>query len=157
LTGETLAGEKRRAAILEAENKLKEKHDHLDRNLIALQAKLEDLMKEKQAREVNCGLRPPPADPIEIAVEEAVAVHQSNVQRVVAVEVRFDSIGPDCASYRSSFCCRILYKRSLLWRGIPTRVVQSKPSRSRSLSRIVNPCSCKCSLKASRSSFTKFL
>ncbi|KAF9789894.1 hypothetical protein BJ322DRAFT_564468 [Thelephora terrestris] len=91
-TGETLAGEKRRAVILEAENKLKEKHDHLDRNLIALQAKLEDLMKEKQAREVNCGLRPPPADPIEMAVEEAVAAHQTNVQRVVAVENSLQTI-----------------------------------------------------------------
>lgn len=156
LTEETLAAEKRRAIIVEAENKLKERHDHIDRNLTNLQAKLAELTKEKQAREVQRNLPPPPLDPNEMAVEEATTAHQANVQRVIAVEVRFDSVDPDCASYRGSFCCRPLYKQSHLLRGIPTRMVQSNPSRSRSLPQTVNPCSYKCSLKASLSSFTKF-
>lgn len=87
LTEEALTVEKRKAAIDEAENSLSTKHDRVDRSLIALQARLEDMAKEKQAREIIRDL-PPPVDPNETAVEEAVIVHQANVQRVTVVEVR---------------------------------------------------------------------
>lgn len=91
-TEEALGQERRRAAIVEAEKRLNEKHDHVDQGLMDLQARLEELTKEKEAREINCELTPP-MDPDEIAVEEALTVHQANVQRVIAVEVGCDSIG----------------------------------------------------------------
>ena len=87
LTEEALAEEKRKAAIDELERNLNAKHDGVDHNLIALQARLEELTKEKRTREILRSL-PPPADPNEIAVEEAATAHHANVQRVAAVKVR---------------------------------------------------------------------
>lgn len=89
---ETLAQESRMAAIIEGEKRLNERHDHVDRTLTTLQAQLEELTKEKQAREIIRDL-PPPVDPNEMAVEEAVTAHQANTQRLIAVEVRCEPIG----------------------------------------------------------------
>lgn len=86
LTEDALAEERRKAAIDEVEKRLNEKHDCVDRKLLDLQARLEELAKEKRAREVFCTL-PPPMDPNEMEIEEAVNVHKANVQRVAAVEV----------------------------------------------------------------------
>ena len=86
-TEEALTAEKRKAAIDEVEKGLNAKGDQVDRKIIALQAQLEELRKETRAREILRDL-PPPMDPNEVAVEEAVTVHQANVQRVTVVEVR---------------------------------------------------------------------
>lgn len=91
LAYEALAEERRRAVILEAEGRLKERHDQIDRNIISLKARLEELTKEKEAREVHRDTSPP-VDPEEIAVEEALGLHQANVQRVVALESSLQTI-----------------------------------------------------------------
>ncbi|KAF9645302.1 hypothetical protein BDM02DRAFT_598699 [Thelephora ganbajun] len=91
LTDETLAEEKRKAAIDEMEKRMNERHDHVDQNLLTLQARLEELTKEKQARKILRDF-PPPVDPNEMAVDEATIVHQANVQRVVAVEASVQTI-----------------------------------------------------------------
>lgn len=87
LTEEAMAEDKRKAAIDEVLKRWDEKHEHVDRNLVALQAQLEKLAEEKRARETIRDL-PPPVDPSKIAAEEARTAHQANVQRVAAVEVR---------------------------------------------------------------------
>lgn len=84
---ETPAQEGRRVVILEGEKRLNERHDHIDRNLIVLQARLEELTKEKHASQILRDL-PPRVDPDQEAVEEVVTAHQANVQRLIAVEVR---------------------------------------------------------------------
>ena len=95
---EALAVEQRRACIDAADRRLNEGYYHVDRNLIALQARLEGVIKEKEAREALCNL-PSPVDPDELAVEEALTLQQENVQRVIAVEVRPKSIDIDCVLY----------------------------------------------------------
>ena len=82
-----MTAEKRKAVIDEVEKGLNAKGDQADRKTIALQGQLEELRKETQAGEILRDL-PPLMDTNEVAVEEAVAVHQANVQRVTAVEVR---------------------------------------------------------------------
>ena len=95
---EALAGEQRRACIDAADRRLNEGYRHVDRNLIALQARLEGLTKEKEAREALCNLLPP-VDPDEIAVEEALSLQHETVQRVITVEVRPKSIDIDRVLY----------------------------------------------------------
>lgn len=87
LTEEVLLQEQRSTTIVGGEQRLNERHDHLDQNLMVLQTRLEELAKERRARETIRDL-PPPVDPDQMAIDEAVAVHQANVQRVIAVEVR---------------------------------------------------------------------
>jgi len=87
LTEDTLAEEKRKAAIKEVEERLNEQHDCADRKLLELRTRLDGLAKEKEAREIVRSL-PPPVDPNQMAMEEAVVVHGANAQRVTAVEVR---------------------------------------------------------------------
>lgn len=86
LTEDALAEERRKVAIEELEKKLNEQHNCVDRKLVELQARLNELAKEKEEREVICN-RPPSVDPREMAVEEATVAHKANVQRVAAVEV----------------------------------------------------------------------
>ena len=98
VTKETLLQEKRTAAIVEGDQRLNETHDNLDQNLMVLQARLEELTKEKRAIEILRDL-PPPVDPTQIAVDEEVAAHQANVQRVITVEVCYQSTSfdhPNC-------------------------------------------------------------
>lgn len=83
----TEAEEKRRAAIDEVMKTWNEKHDLVDRNMLTLQARLEELAQEKEAREALRDL-PAPVDYERMAVEEAETVRQVNVQRVATVEVR---------------------------------------------------------------------
>ena len=93
LSEEVLAQDRRKTAIVEGEKRLNDKHGLVDQNLKVLQDRLEELTKEKQAREIFRELRPSPVDPNEVAVEKAVTTHQANVERVVAVEVRYKLIG----------------------------------------------------------------
>ena len=69
-----------------------EKHDLVDRNLLILRGRLDELAREKQAREAVRDL-PDPVDHNKMAVEEAGTMHQANVQRVAAVEVH-TCLGP---------------------------------------------------------------
>lgn len=125
LTSEVSAQERRKAAILEGEKRLNEKHDCIDQTLIKLQARLEELTKEKQARETFLDV-PPSVDPDEVVVVEAVAAHQANVQRMVAVEVCYKLIDFDRAiSSFCSFICRHLSKLSPLRKRSPTRMDRS--------------------------------
>lgn len=94
LADKALAEERRRAAIAEVEARLKERHDHVDRSIIALKARLEGLINERQAREAHRDTSPP-VDPDEMVVEEAIGLRDANVQRVVAVEVRSESVSLD--------------------------------------------------------------
>ena len=87
LTEVALAEEASKAAITEVEERLKEQRDCVDRRVVELQARIDELAKEKEARELVRSL-PPPVNPHKVAVEEAVIVHEANVQRVAAVEVR---------------------------------------------------------------------
>lgn len=93
LAEDALAEERRKAAIEELEKRLAEQHDCVDRKLLGLQVRLNDLAKEKEAREILLNL-PPPVDPREVAVEEAAVAHKANVQRVAAVEVRIRLSSP---------------------------------------------------------------
>lgn len=86
LTEDVLAEGKRKAAIDEVEKRLNEQHDCVDQKLLDLRARLDELAKEKETRETARNL-PPLVDPHEVAVEEAVIVHQANIQRVATVEV----------------------------------------------------------------------
>ena len=86
LAEDALAEERRKAAIEDLEKRLNEQHDCVDRKLLELQARLNDLVKEKEAREIIQNL-PPPVDPREAAVEEAGVAHKATVQRVTDVEV----------------------------------------------------------------------
>jgi hypothetical protein len=87
LTKEAEAEEKRMAAIDEVMERWNEKHEHVDRNLAAIKAQLDELAREKQARETFRDL-PPPMDPNKMIVEEAETTYKVNAQRVAAVEVR---------------------------------------------------------------------
>jgi len=70
---------------------LNEQHECVDRNLLELQTRLDELAKEKEAREVVRELHPP-VDPDAKAVEEVAIEHEANVQRVTAVEVSVQTI-----------------------------------------------------------------
>ena len=87
VTEDALAEEKRKAAMAEVDRKLTERHECADRNLVELQARLDELAKEREAREIVHNL-PPPIKPHKVAVEAAAVVHEANVQRVATVEVR---------------------------------------------------------------------
>lgn len=87
LTEDALAEERRKEAIKEVEKRLNEQHECVDRKVLELQTRLDELAKEKEAREIIRKL-PPPVDPNAMAVEEVVIAHETNVQRVTAVEVR---------------------------------------------------------------------
>ena len=93
LTAEALAEEKRRGVVIEAEKKLDEMHNSVDRDLTILRTRLDQLAKEKEATEVLRNL-PQQVDPNEMAVEEAAASHRGNGQRIVVVEVRSGSTDP---------------------------------------------------------------
>lgn len=86
LTKEVEAEEKRKAAVEEVVKRWNEKHELVDRNLIAIQARIDELAKEKLAREVHRDL-PPPEDKNKMAVEEAETAHRANMERVALVEV----------------------------------------------------------------------
>ena len=92
LTVEGEAEEKRKASMDEAVKRWNEKRDLVDRNLLVLQGRLDELAQEKQAREAVRDL-PDPVDHNKMAVEDAGTMHQANVQRVAAVEVR-TCLGP---------------------------------------------------------------
>lgn len=87
LTEDTLAEETRRAVISEMEKGLNEQHDCVDRTLVEIHARLGELARERGAREILRNL-PPPVNPHKLAVEEAMTIHEANIQRVAAVEVR---------------------------------------------------------------------
>ena len=105
LTAEGEAEEKRKASMDEVVKRWNEKHDLVDRNLLVLQSRLDELAQEKQAREAVRVL-PDPVDHNKMAVEEAGAMHQANVQRVVAVEVR-TCLGPSVLAvyFTEPTCC----------------------------------------------------
>jgi len=86
LTEDVLA-EERRVAIVEVEQRLEKQHDCADQKLVELQVRIDELAKEREAREIVRNL-PPPVNPHKIAVENSVVVHAANIQRVAAVEVR---------------------------------------------------------------------
>jgi len=86
-TTEAEAEENRKMAVEDIVKRWNEKHDLVDRNLLALQARLDELAQEKQAREILRDL-PPPETRDEMAVEEAENMHRTNVERVALVEVR---------------------------------------------------------------------
>lgn len=87
VTKEAVAEEKRKKAIDEVSKRWEEQHDLVDRNLLAIQARLDELAKERQAREILRDL-PPPEHRNKMAVEEAETAHRTNVERVALIEVR---------------------------------------------------------------------
>jgi hypothetical protein len=84
---ETLAEETRKAALAEVEERLDEQHNCVDWKLVELSTRLDELAKEKEAREIVRSL-PPPTNPHKVATEKTMIVHEANVQRVTALEVR---------------------------------------------------------------------
>lgn len=87
LAEDVLEEERRRVAIVEVEKRLGEQHNCVDQKLVELQARLEELAKEKEAREIDRNLFPP-VNPHKAAMEKAMVVHAANIQRVAAIEVR---------------------------------------------------------------------
>lgn len=86
LTEEAEAEEKRKAGIDNVVEKWNETHGLVDQTIITIQARLDELAREKQIREVHRDL-PPPVDHDKMAVDEAKTAHQANLQRVAVVEV----------------------------------------------------------------------
>jgi len=85
-TKEGDAEEKRRAAVEEAVKRWNEKHELVDKNLLVIQARIDELANERQAREAHRDL-PTPEDQTEMAVEEAETAHRANMERVALIEV----------------------------------------------------------------------
>ena len=87
LTKEAEGEEKRKAAVEEMVKRWNEKHELVDRNLLVIQARIDELAKERQTRETHRDL-PPPEDRNKMAVEEVETAHRANMERFAFVEVR---------------------------------------------------------------------
>ena len=149
LTKEAEAEEKRKADVEEVVKRWNEKHELVDRNLLVIQTRLDELAKERRTREAHRDL-PPPEDQDKMAVEEAETAHRANMERVAVVEVCIYLGSSTLAVHFTESSCRPPYKRSPLRSRPPIGMDRSKPLRNRSRSWMAKLYSYESSLKVSR-------